>query len=91
MAGEFFIEEPHEWRDDPANLSMVYRVYVPAQDPAQARQVYLEYRDGSDEHAINMLRAGRVCGTVEQADDFVILAQMQGRQLTVFRVLGGLE
>lgn len=90
MAGEFFIESPREWQGTPEGpCSMVYRVYVPAPDLNEARLTYLEYRDGSDEHALVMIRTGRVCTTLEQADDCVTLARMQGRQLTVFRALGG--
>ena len=91
MSG-FAIEGPGEWQDSPFGPwdTMVHRVYVPAEDADQAGLTYLEYRDGSDEHGLNMLRTGRVCRTLEQANDCVTLAQTQGRELTVFRALGGL-
>lgn len=90
MSVQFWVESPEQWHGLPPDpwAGGPYVCYVPAPDEAAARRTYLTYRDGSDEHAVEMVWRGDVCGTLAAAEDMVALAAMEARELTIFRVTG---
>jgi hypothetical protein len=93
VSGRFWIDSPAEWQGEPIDpwSGGPYTCYVLAQDIGHARETYLAYRDGDDELGIAFLRSGAVAGTLDEAEEAVVVAGLEGKTPTIFRVVGTVD
>jgi hypothetical protein len=91
MKQHLWIEPPEEWEGtliDPWPSGGPYVVWVVAEDIEHARMTYLAYRHGSDEQAIAFIRSGSMAGTLADARESALLAGIEGKTPTIFRIVG---
>lgn len=94
MGGEFRVDPPGVW-EGTAQPPGVPVSYVLAECEEHAVMVYLAYADtvrtGGYAAAMPFVASGSVSGTPERAREAELFARLDGRELTVYRVVSTRE
>lgn len=90
MGEEFRVDPPGVWEGS-AQPSGVLVSYVLAENEEHAVMIYLAYLDavqtGGYKAALPFVSSGTVSGTPETAQAAGLFARLEGRELTVFRIV----